>query len=86
MMITALTLALFCAIKYSNAIVIQPDTDLSGTGITVAFADDPRGVNNITANNEWKMFQAWGNSLTEWYVFHPQHYITTKPNINNSIC
>ena len=77
-MITAFQLALFCAIKYSNAIVIEPDTDTSGLGITVNFTTDSRGINEITSNNKWKLFQSYDNPLTEWYVnclFHSQFHI-----------
>lgn len=64
---TTITLALLYAIKYSNAIVIRPDTDTSGLGISADLTTDPRSINEITDNNEWKVYQSYSNVLADWY-------------------
>ena len=62
-----ITLTLVYAIKYSNAAVITPDTVKPGLGITADLSTDPRSMNEINADNEWKLYQSWTNPLGDWY-------------------
>ena len=56
--------------NYANAVpvVIKPDTDTSGLGITADLSNDPRSINQINSDNEWKIFQSYDNPLSDWGI------------------
>ena len=55
---------------YANAVpvVIKPDTDTSGLGITAKLSNDPRSINEINNDNEWKIYQSYNKTLSNWGI------------------
>ena len=51
----------------ANAVMIAPNS--SEPFITAKLTPDPRGINKVTANNQWKLYQIQSNPLNDWYVY-----------------
>ena len=51
---------------FANGIIIDPTT--KDQYATVSLAPDPRGINKITPDNQWQLFQAAQNPLYDWYL------------------
>ena len=55
-----------CSISPRN----ESDNPITQCDATVTLINDPRGINNITSDNEWKLFQNQDNALLDWYAVH----------------